>query len=206
MNSMTAEEFLQIMDLDCPTSWAECELKAAVFGIQVGRDFCRWMLALTGLWSPVTPIVAEGILSSTAWDCFKSDIGLVSDICELFTFEDRTTARYMPAGNIRKMAYDLSVAAAHFTCNKPFDDRKYLLYKMRKYLLLDAVERRFPLLPVKYYAANARTVHMSDEPLAIWIKQKLSERATGSDVFRKIYEGMAAEFVNNHLASAVFMK
>lgn len=46
---------------------------------------------------------------------------------------------------------------------------------------------------------------MSDEPLAIWIKQKLSERATGSDVFSKIYKGMAAEFVNNHLASAVFM-
>ena len=59
---------------------------------------------------------------------------------------------------------------------------------------------------MKYYAANARAVHMSDEPLAIWIKQKLSERAAGSDVFRKIYEGMAAEFVNNHLVSAVFMK
>ena len=46
---------------------------------------------------------------------------------------------------------------------------------------------------------------MSDEPLAVWIKQKLSKRAAGSDVFRKIYEGMAVEFVNNHFASAVFM-
>ena len=205
MNSMTAEEFMQIMDLDCPTSWAECELKAAVFGMQVGRDFGRWMLALTGVWSPVTPIVAEGILSSTAWDCFKSDIGLVSDICEMFTFKKRSPARYMPAGNIRKMVDDLYVAAARFTCKRPFDDGKYLPYQARKYSLLDAVERRFPLLPVKYYAANSRTVHMSDEPLAIWIKQKLSERAAGSETFRKIYEGMAAEFVNNHLASAVFM-
>lgn len=194
------------MDLDCPTSWAEYEFKAAVFGMHAGRDFCRWMLALTRLWSPMTPIVAEGILSSTAWDCFKSDIGLVSDICELFTFEKRTPAGYMPADNIRKMVDDLSVAAAYFTCKEPFDDGKYLPYQTRKYSLLDAVERRFPLLPVKYYAANARTVHMSDEQLAIWIKQRLSERAAGSEAFRKIYEGMAAEFVNNHLASAVFMK
>ena len=174
--------------------------------MHAGRDFCRWMLALTRLWSPMTPIVAEGILSSTAWDCFKFDIGLVSDICELFTFEKRTPAGYMPAGNIRKMVDDLSVAAACFTCKEPFDDGKYLPYQTRKYSLLDAVERRFPLLPVKYYAANARTVHMSDERLAIWIKRRLSERAAGSAAFRKIYEGMAAEFVNNHLASAVFMK
>lgn len=203
---MTAEEFMQIIDFDCSTSWAEYEFKAAVFGMHVGQDFCRWMLALTRLWSPVTPIVAEGILSSTAWDCFKFDIGLVSDICELFTFEKRTPAGYMPAGNIRKMADDLSVAAACFTCKEPFDDGKYLPYQTRKYTLLDAVERRFPLLPVKYYAANARTVHMSDEPLAIWIKQRLSERAARSEAFRKIYEGMAVEFVDNHLASAVFMK
>ena len=112
----------------------------------------------------------------------------------------------MPVGNIRKMVDDLSVAAACFTSKEPFDDGKYLPYQTRKYTLLDAVERRFPLLPVKYYAANARTVHMSDEQLAIWIKQRLSNRAAGSEVFRKIYEGMAAEFVNNHLASAVFMK
>lgn len=197
---------MQIIDFDCPTSWAEYEFKAAVFGMHADRDFCRWMLALTRLWSPVTSIVAEGILSSTAWDCFKSDIGLVSDICELFTVEKRTPARYMPAGNIRKMMDDLSVAAACFTCKEPFDDGKYLPYQTRKYSLLDAVERRFPLLPVKYYAVNARTVHMSDEQLAIWIKQRLSKRAVGSKTFRKIYEGMAAEFVNNHLASAVFMK
>lgn len=203
---MTAEEFMQIIDFDCPASWAEYEFKATVFGMHVSRDFCRWMLALTRLWSPVTPIVAEGILSSIAWGCFKSDIGLVSDICELFTVEKRTPARYMPANNIRKMMDDLSVAAACFTCKGPFDDGKYLLYQTRKYSLLDAVERRFPLLPVKYYAVNARTVHMSDEQLAIWIKQRLSERAAGSETFRKIYEGMAAEFVNNHLASAVFMK
>lgn len=205
---MTAEEFMQIMDLDSLTSWAEYEFKATVFGMQVGRDFCRWMLALTKLWSPATPVVAEGILSSAAWDCFKSDAGLVADICELFDSRKKLYARDMPSGNIRKMANELSMAAA-CTCSidhLPFDAGTYLLYKTRKYTLLDAVERRFPLLPVKYYAANARTVHMSDEGLAVWIKQRLSERAGTSDAFRRIYEGMAAEFVDNHLASAVFMK
>lgn len=191
------------MDLNSLTSWAEYELRAAVFGMQVGRDFCRWMLALTKLWSPMTPIVAEGILSSAAWECFKSDTGLVADICELFDSKE-LYARDMPAGNIRRMTDELSTAAA--CIDSPFDDGTYLVWQTRKYTLLDAVERRFPLLPVKYYAANARTVHMSDEQLAIWIKQRLSERAAESEAFRKIYEGMAAEFVNNHLVSAVFMK
>lgn len=204
---MTAEEFIQIIDLSRLTSWAEYEFKAAVFGMQAGRDFCRWMLALTKLWSQTTPVVAEGILSSAAWDCFKSDVGLIADICELFDSRKKLYTCDMPSGNIRKMTDELSMAATCiYSIDPPFDDGAYLPYQTRKYTLLDAVERRFPLLPVKYYAANAGTVHMSDEQLAIWIKQRLSERAAGSEAFRKIYEGMAAEFVNNHLVSAVFMK
>lgn len=194
------------MDLDCPTSWAEYEFKAAVFGMQVGRDFCRWALALTKLRSHMTPIVAEGILSSTAWDCFKSDIGLVADICELFDPRKKLYALDMPSGNIRRMTDELSTAATCVYIDSPFDDGTYLPYQKRKYTLLDAVERRFPFLPVKYYAANARTVHMSDEQLAVWIKQRLSERAKTSGAFRKIYDSMAAEFVDNHFTAAVFMK
>jgi len=203
---MTAEEFMRIIDLNSLTSWAEYEFKAVVFGMQVGRDFCRWMLALTYLWSQATPVVAEGILSSTSWDCFKSDIGLVADICGLFDSRKKSYARNMP-GNIKRMADELSIVAA-CTCsiNQSFDDGTYLPYQTRKYTLLDAVERRFPLLPVKYYAANAGIMHISDEHLAVWIKQRLSERAKTSEIFRKIYKSMAAEFVNNHLASAVFMK
>lgn len=167
---------MQVIDLNSLTSWAEYEFKAAVYGLPVDRDFCRWMLALTRLWSPMTPIVTEGILSSTAWNCFKADIRLVSDICELFDSGKRPYARDMPHGNIRKMVNELSVCAAFIPCKDPFPS-EYLHDKTRKYLLLDAVERRFPLLPVKYYAANARAVHASDEMLAVWIRQKLSERA-----------------------------
>lgn len=153
----------------------------------------------------MTPIVAEGILSSTAWNCFKSDTGLVADICEIFDSRKKLYALDMPSGNIRRMADELSIAVTGI-CNIDSPFVVYLPYQKRKYMLLDAVERRFPLLPVKYYAANARIVHMSDEHLAIWIKQRLSKHATGSEAFRKIYESMAAEFVNNHLVSAMFMK
>jgi hypothetical protein len=204
---MTADEFMRIIDFNSTTSWAEYEFKAAVFGMQAGRDFCRWTLALTKLWSPVTPVVAEGILSSTAWDCFKSDVGLVADICELFNAVKHSSARSMPPGDIWRMADELSIAAACVRiADPPFDSGEYLPYQTRKYTLLDAVERRFPLLPVKYYAANARAVHASDEDLAVWIRRRLAERAETSDAFRKIYESMAAEFVDNHLAVAVFMK
>ena len=203
---MTAEEFAQVIDLDGRTSWAEYEFKAAVYGMQAGRDFCRWMLALTKLWPPATPVVAQGMLSSSAWSCFKTDAGLVADICELFSPGKKPPAGRMPAGDIRRMADELSVAAGGVCCRNQFDDGKYLPYQTRKYVLLDAVERRFPLLPVKYYAANARAVHASDEELAVWIKRRLFDRAAESDAFRRIYEGMAAEFVDKHLTAAVFMK
>lgn len=73
-------------------------------------------------------------------------------------------------------------------------------------MLLDAVERRFPALPVKYYAANARKIHKTDEELAVWIKQRLAEKAKTSETFRKIYESMTVEFVDNHFSTVVFMK
>jgi hypothetical protein len=89
-------------------------------------------------------------------------------------------------------------------------DNKFLLYdfNMRldnKYILLDAIERRFPSLPVKFYATNFKYIHSSDENFGIWIKKRLAKRAETSDIFRKIYKSMEAEFSNNHLTNAVFI-
>ena len=203
---MTAEEFMQLIDSNGPASWAEYEFKAAVFGMQAGRDFCMWMLALTKVWAFMTPIVAEGVLSSTAWECFKTDVGLVMDICEMFDSRKKWYARDMQSSNILRMVNELTVATRVCGIDPPFNDGTYLPYQTRKYTLLDAVERRFPLLPVKYYAVNARAVHASDEQLAIWIKQRLSKRADESETFRKIYKSMVAAFVNNHFTATVFMK
>jgi len=182
-------------------SWAEYEFKAVVCGIDVGRDFCRLMLAASVIKSSLTLTVAEGILSSTAWSCFKTDTSLVSDILELYMFFGSPQyARDMPQDNIRRMAMVLTASVDVDSLELPQLDAA------KMYTLLDAVERRFPLLLVKYYAANAKTIHSRDEKLAVWIKRRLSVRAEKSEIFRKIYESMTVEFVSNHLASAVFMK
>ena len=204
----TCEAFVPLLDLDGHTSWAEYELKAAVYGVPVDGQFCRYMLALTQLWSPAARMVAEGILSSPAWNVFKNSAGLVSDVCELYGPSMRKVSTQPAEYGIRRMADKLSRATVT-TGNIVAGDvgrPDYLMHKTRKYLLLDAIERRFPLLPVKYYAENAKLIHGCDEELAIWIKQRLSSRSKESETFRKIYESMSAEFVNNHLNAAVFMK
>ena len=73
------------------------------------------------------------------------------------------------------------------------------------------MEKRFPLLPVSYYARHAAFIHSTDEQFAVWIRQRLKERADAAqgearEKFRKIYDSMAAEFVDRHFTAAVFMK
>ena len=102
---LTAEKFAEVVDFEnSDASWAEYELKAAVLGIPCGRDFCRWMLALTQAWPWSTDAVVEGIMYAAPWNCFKSDPELVGDICALHD------ARFFVEGSdIVNMAGALSV-------------------------------------------------------------------------------------------------
>jgi hypothetical protein len=206
---MTNIDFIKEIDLtQAMPSWAELELKANIYGLEIDTDFCRYMLAFTRLYEPAIQVVAEGILSSIVWDCCKTNIQIIEDILQLYKkFFIRSIDDFRYAQNdILNIMYSIYKSKEY---ERSFDN-KFSLYdfNMRldnKYILLDAIERRFPLLPVKFYATNFKYIHSSDENLGIWIKKRLAKRAETSDIFRKIYKSMEAEFSNNHLTNAVFM-
>ena len=207
---MTIADFIDTVNPDVPGSWAEIEIRAAVRGFAVDERFCRFAVVMGMMIPSMTRIVAEGILSSISWECVRRDEGIVDDIiqsCILFDrrYEAKLSRRGVPP--VQELIDDFSVELATKAYYQYIFERdSYIQPSTRKYMLLDVVERRFPALPVKYYAANARKIHETDEELAVWIKQRLAEKAKTSETFRKIYESMAAEFVDNHFSTVVFMK
>ena len=207
---MTIADFIDAVNPDALGSWAEIEIRAAVRGFSVDERFCRFAVVMGMMIPSMTQIVAEGILSSASWECVRRDEGIVDDIIQsCIRFDRRYEAKLSRRGvpPVQELIDDFSVELATKAYYQYIFERdSYIQPSARKYMLLDAVERRFPALPVKYYAANARKIHETDEELAIWIKQRLAEKAKTSETFRKIYESMAAEFVDNHFSTVVFMK
>lgn len=207
---MTAEEFVDAVNPASAGSWAECELKAVACGLPTGTEFCRLALVAGTLVHSMTRIVAEGILSSPSWECVRRDEGIVDDVFQLFPpcgrhFHARLSCRREPS--VQKLAADFIVALeAKERSSAAAPAGGYIRSEARRYVLLDAIERRFPILPVKYYAANAQRIHETDENFAVWIKLRLAKRARTSEVFGKIYNSMAAAFADNHFTAAVFMK
>lgn len=203
---MNIKDFLSLIDFnsDSGISWAELELKSIIHGFSDNKILCRYMIALTWLWNDMAKTVTEGILSSQFWNCFNNDISLISDIYELYAKVPRKKEN-LPDGNIKYIADNIYKEARNLQL-KPKCLSPILTYEVRKYMLFNAVERRFPLLLIKYYVANAKRIHKEDEQFAIWLKQKIYERSKESELFSKIYKCMMIDFKNNHLTTSVFMK
>ena len=197
---MTPIEFINDIDLTQGLpSWAELELKAMIYGIDLDILFCRHMLAFSRLYEPIVPIIAEGILSSIVWNCCKNNTIVIDDILRLQYIDSKPKDKFDDIINILNNIY-----------KKYSGQAPLVLYKLnfsfkKKYLLFDAFERRFPLLLIKYYAANSKQIHLYHEYFAIWLKKRMLERSQHSEAFSKIYKSMEIEFSNNHMSNTVFM-
>lgn len=177
------------------SSWAQIELYAAVSGVAVDVDFLNAICAVSYFYENV-------------YDALLSEIGaeesLVASVandtrfveCVFKTYMPRLPGRRYPDMPQSEVAGWLnSECAGHVGTTTPLYARPspYEEAGRRKYELLSAVDRKFPYLLVKFYAANAKDLRHDDMCFVTWLTKRLEGRAASDLRLRPVLSALRAE-------------
>lgn len=167
------------VDLKSISSWSQVELWCAVSGVEADSRVFKFFLCGIPLLDSVEKMMFEAVALSDSCDRFLDDVEVIEFLVAMF--EDRGKAYWSSA--VVKQWYHL------------FDGDYAILRdeaeeKKNAYKLLEAIDKKAPMLLIKYYDKHKTLVHRFAKELKAFIFRKTFQKAKHNKTFAEIYDVM----------------
>ena len=188
---------LKGIDIVHATTWSQIEMQCAIHGIEITYDVFKVLLISSGIfWNMfkimlkciertdfLTEFASRDEVADIIYYLFNTDFGLTdifNDI--LIAFEDRDLFK------------DSKVNFMYF--NWDYDnnrsDKKAAVKRM--YKMMNAFDKRFPLLFIKFFNRNKNSLFMYDKDFVNWMFTKTQMKAKFCpQIFGKVYDALVKE-------------
>lgn len=153
-------------DLENTASWSHVELYAAALGWEINLPFLKAVLVLSYYFPGVYAALLDGLRSGRL-DAIAGTDEFAGCVFKVWSEKRRwgvwheiwDAAPWLAKIDVSRFNMDTAVKAA------------------RKYRLLRALDERFPMLLVRFYAARQFELHGDDYRFELWLRKRVAARA-----------------------------